>query len=401
MTVASLMGGTAVVSLSDEELASGMVTGFDPGTGVLHADAAAPPPREALSRILSNALQRPPCILSFSGGRDSSALLGLAVGVARAEGLALPVPMTLRVEGSEAAEESSWQESVLRHLGLDDWLRVGVTDQLDAVGPVATGLLSRHGLMWPFNVHFHVPMFEAASGGTVVTGFGGDELGLIASTSSAERILAGHCRPRPRDVPVVAVALAPRPFRAAVLRKQEAAELRALPWLTEVGIRRVASTVAASRARHPLGWGRMLRRAFWPSRYVQACRRSFEAAARPYDVRVVHPFADPDVLVPLARNGGFSGFEDRTALVQALFGDILPPETVRRTTKATFDDAVWTEAARRFGREWSGGGLPELVDVHALRHHWASGLPLASSATLIQAAWLHDHHPALLRSARL
>ena len=39
------------------------------------------------------------------------------------------------------------------------------TDELDAVGPYARRALARHGLLWPFNAHFHAPMLEQAAGG--------------------------------------------------------------------------------------------------------------------------------------------------------------------------------------------------------------------------------------------
>ena len=53
-------------------------------------------PREAMERVLREALQRAPCIVAFSGGRDSSAVLALAVDLARREGLQEPLPVTRR-----------------------------------------------------------------------------------------------------------------------------------------------------------------------------------------------------------------------------------------------------------------------------------------------------------------
>ena len=51
------------------------------------------------------ALRRPPCLVSFSGGLDSSALLAVATAVARREGLDDPVPATLVVPGSPESDE--------------------------------------------------------------------------------------------------------------------------------------------------------------------------------------------------------------------------------------------------------------------------------------------------------
>ena len=48
--------------------------------------------------------------------------------------------------------------------------------ELDAVGPYAQRMLRGHGLVGPFNAHFHLPLIDAARGGSLLTGIGGDEL---------------------------------------------------------------------------------------------------------------------------------------------------------------------------------------------------------------------------------
>jgi asparagine synthase (glutamine-hydrolysing) len=370
-----------------------MVQGFDRSIEPLRALPGDPSaPRRSLEAVLLRALLQPPCIVSFSGGRDSSAMLGLAVHVARREGLPMPIPATLRVLSSAAAEESEWQELVIDHLQVDDWLRIDVTDQLDVVGPVATRALARHGLLWPFNTHFHIPMFEHAGRGSVVTGFGGDELGLSTSTARAERILAERRIRRRSDLFVLGLAVSPRSVRRAVHTRRQRRELEARPWLTPLGVRRVAREAGRTDAAIPLGWSRVLRDAIWRGRYFRMCQYSFEVAASAYGTSVVHPLLDPDLLSALAGVGGFSGVGDRTALMELLFGDLLPRETLERSSKASFDDAMWTGHARAFAAAWSGEGLPKgLVDGGALRAHWLHGTPHALSAVLMQAAWVHDH----------
>ena len=71
-------------------------------------------PAEAIDQVLLEALSRTPCLISFSGGRDSSAMLAAAVAVARREGLDLPVPATLVFPQSEDSNEDEWQAMVLR-----------------------------------------------------------------------------------------------------------------------------------------------------------------------------------------------------------------------------------------------------------------------------------------------
>ena len=62
------------VALRPVEIAYGLAVGRDPSTPVL-ARSGDRTPRRALEDVLLVALRRPPCLLSFSGGRDSSALL--------------------------------------------------------------------------------------------------------------------------------------------------------------------------------------------------------------------------------------------------------------------------------------------------------------------------------------
>ena len=133
-------------------------------------------PSVALKRAVLPALLRPPCVVSFSGGRDSSLVLAAAVAVARTEGLALPVPITVRFPASAATDEQEWQERVVGQLGVADWVRLDLGDELDCIGPVARPVLLRHGVLWPPNAHFHVPQLEHAVGGALLTGVGGDEI---------------------------------------------------------------------------------------------------------------------------------------------------------------------------------------------------------------------------------
>src|SRR5690242_21596158 len=85
-----------------------------------------------------------PTFVSFSGGRDSSAVLAAATSVARREGLSLPIPVTIRASEAPESDESDWQETVVRHLGVENWIKVEIDDELDAVGHYARRGLERH-----------------------------------------------------------------------------------------------------------------------------------------------------------------------------------------------------------------------------------------------------------------
>ena len=203
--------------LNPLEVASGLVLGNveppDPIRG------SAPTPRAAMERALVEPLRRGPCLVSFSGGRDSSAVL--AVGQrSPPRGVPPPIPATLRFPNAEDSAETEWQESVIDHLGLVDRVRVEATDELHRVGPAATATLERHGLLWPSNAHFHAPLFARAHGGSFLTGIGGDELLGSSRWFHARRVLAGRVVPTPRDALAVAFALSPPRLRRLVTRRR-------------------------------------------------------------------------------------------------------------------------------------------------------------------------------------
>ena len=113
----------APLDLSRLELATGLLFGASPRP-VRLPDAGGCLPRQALEREILPSLLRPPCLVSFSGGRDSSAILAAAATLARREGLPLPIPATNVIATAEEADESEWQHRVIAHLGLDEWLRI-------------------------------------------------------------------------------------------------------------------------------------------------------------------------------------------------------------------------------------------------------------------------------------
>jgi hypothetical protein len=381
-------------ALEPLDLALGMPLGHDP-IPPLPTSTSQLSPVEAIEGVLLEALARPPCLLSFSGGLDSSSLLALAVRIARREGLDLPVPATLVFPTVEESNEDEWQSLVLGHLGITEWERIVIhDDQFDAVGEVASRAMTRHGLLWPFNTHWQLPIVERAAGGSVVTGFGGDELGLNLAAARAERMLAERRIRHWRDLLVVGFALSPKPLRGAVYRHRAPVDyLSQVTWLTGEGRQRVARAYGRSQVGFPLGWEAKLRHGLWSLRLLRIAIESYRVLAAYDRVRFVHPYLDGRVLDALARVGGFRGLgESREDLMRYLFDEIVPNELIERKTKATFHGALWTDTAARFAQEWSGGGLDRsLVDAEALRRHWSGSFPTAQSATLLQAAWLYDH----------
>jgi asparagine synthase (glutamine-hydrolysing) len=375
-----------VTPLSPVELAAGVVFGADRRPPPLDGEDDVATPRQALAASVRPALRRGPCLVSFSGGRDSSAVLALATTVARREGLPDPIPVTHRIVGAPASDERAWQEQVVGHLGLADWIRLEWTDELDAVGPIARAVLRRHGLLWPFNAHFHQPLLDAARGGSLLTGIGGDELFGCAFPSRAAEVLGGRVHPRPRDALRVAYAATPRRLRRSVEARR--APL-ALPWLTPAGRRAVVAAAADARAGTP---HRVLPRMRWmrTQRYLIAGMDSLALLAADSGAAVAHPLADARVWAAAGRAAGPAGFSDRTAGMRRLFGDLLPPAVLARRGKAAFDEVFFAAHARAFALRWDErSGVPAaLVDRAELRAQWLAPEPIAQSFLLLQAAWL-------------
>ena len=369
------------------ELGTGIPFGPDdsapselPGGGYDH-------PRQALAVRLAAALTRTPCVVSFSGGRDSSAVLASAVEVARREGLPAPIPVTLRFPGVRSTEESDWQRLVVDHLGLRDWEVITLGDELDLLGETARAALRAHGVMWPPNAHLHVPIFERASGGSVLTGFDGD--GLFGSWRWArlQAVVHGRMRPEPRDLARIALALAPPRLRRLRVRPPL---LDVVPWLRPNAHRALSELLTREAASEPLRWDRRLTR-YARGRFARLQVHSLGVLAAARRVNVCHPLHAPEFLAALAGDGGAAGYGDRTAAMEVLFGDLLPGKLTSRPTKAEFGGVFWGPSARQFAAEWRGGGINhELVDAERLREAWNAPNPLFGSATLLQAAWLAE-----------
>jgi asparagine synthetase B (glutamine-hydrolysing) len=372
-----------VRALGAVDLATGFAFGAPRRVPRLPAEERTPV--AALEAAVLPALRRGPCLVSFSGGRDSSAVLAVATRVARREGLPDPIPATNRVPRAEQADEAAWQETVVAHLGLPDWLRLEWDDELDAVGPVAREVIRRHGLLWPFNAFFHQPLLACAAGGSLLTGVGGDELFMAA------------VRPRPATARGRALAHAPYALRRAVLRRRH--PLR-LPWLTHRGVAAATASAAAHEAGEPL---MPVRRLAWAraQRYLALGTASLRRLADAEGTAIVHPLLDTGLWAATAACGGF---ESRTDGTRRLVGEALPPAVIEREDKACFDEVFCGRHSRVVAAAY-GDACGGLVDPEALRTHWQTPEPLPQSLFLLQAAVLaqtgraaSSHAPVLLQN---
>ncbi len=365
------------------DVAAGFLIGEDLTAGSLPRHARRTSPVVALESVLRPMLVRAPCIIGFSGGRDSAAILAMATDVARREGLPLPIPATLVYPDIPEADETSWQELILHHLGLTEWHRIEIHDELSVLSPLAVEVLRRYGLLWPARAYVLVPLLDVARGGSFISGHGGDEL-FTSRGSALNLVAAGRRRPEPRDILRLGLAMSPRLVRLRVARARDATSF---PWLRPEGTRQVKDAFARWMVGIPARWDRALN-SWWRSRDLQATREAVTRLAQGRDVQVLHPFTEPSVLIEMRKLGGASGFSSRTAAMEILFGHVLPVEVLRRSSKASFDCSLWSEATMEFARSWDGRGVDSgLVDVGMLREMWQSPSADGRTVLLLQSAW--------------
>lgn len=367
------------------EVACGTVVNERPqANGLPESESASP--RRAMEEAVLSALLTPPCLVSFSGGRDSSVVLATAAHVARREGLELPVPVTHRFPAA-ASDETAWQEQVVGHLELPDWSRLAMTTELDVVGPVAEAVLRRHGVLFPFNAHFHVPLFERARGGSFLTGVGGDELWGPQAWRRTQLLLSGRVWPRPHHLRSIALLVSPRAVRRGAVYRLDRVRW---PWLHRDVSEELRRRRAAGHASTPVSWARGIEW-WWRSRNRVVVARTLELLAHDAGTRLVQPFHDPAVVTATGRHFGFGGPANRTAAMRTLFGDLLPDAVLARRSKSSFSEAFFSDHSRAFVGAWAGGGIDRaLVDVDRLRAIWHSPDPDVRTLLLLQAAWLAE-----------
>ncbi|WP_300016002.1 asparagine synthase C-terminal domain-containing protein [Pseudonocardia sp.] len=362
------------------EIAGGWVFGYDP---LPLPPGPHPHPREALDRVLRRCLLRTPCVIAFSGGRDSSALLAAAVTVARREGLPLPVAITMSYPDVADADETEWQRQVLDHLGVVDRVVISVRDEHDPLGPIAAPLLRSHGVMWPPNFAPIRHLMDSARGGALLTGEGGDEIFGIKRITPLTKLVRSRGRGDRRLYPMAVRALAPRR-----VRRREVGGVYRPPWLREAVQEQLVRMHAEDLAETALHSGHHA----WQLAVRTGTRRGYETLqvlGAEVDVEHVQPFHDPGFVAAYAAVSGFWGWPGRTSAMRHLFDDVLPRAVLERQTKALFNNAVFTERTRGFAREWDGSGVDaDLVDPDALREHWLSPVPHGPSMLLLQQAWL-------------
>jgi asparagine synthetase B (glutamine-hydrolysing) len=370
------------LELTPLEIAGGLVSGTHEAPWPEHVGES---PRQAFEALVRDALARPPCVVTFSGGRDSSAVLAVAADVARREELDPPLPVTLVFPGKPGSDEDKWQRQVIDWIGLADWHRVELHDELDLIGPVARPILRRHGVLYPANCHFLGPAAEVASGGTFVTGWGGDDLFATWPVGLLLEPLRGQRRAVVGDLRRLGVWSLPRPLRTRVVTRFGQT---GVTWLAPEARARVQREWAEEYVDEPRTWRARVR---WLARrrYVALGLRGTQLIARDAGAESFEPFFDPRFMVALAHAFGRLGPRSRTAAMRALFSDLLPEPVLRRRSKGVYLEAFVTDTARAFVRVFDDAGLDgSLVDPATLRRAWSHDRGILASASLVQSLWL-------------
>ena len=259
--------------------------------------------------------------------------------------------------------------------GCADWHRIEIHDELDVVGPIATGILRQHGVAVAADAS---PATCRSStrcrGGSVMDGEGGDEV-----LGSAAHRVAPLARVRAL---AASGALAPRTARArcactgigaGAARCARQWSDRRSPWLRPRPAKRSLDALDAVR-RAPAAVVRGER----PSRPAPAhagARRPQNRDGRPrrHDVRLHEPAA-------ASRRRARAGARGRVPRVVAiappccgaLAADLLPTPSWPARARRRSPGATWPRTPVRFAEGWDGTGVdPELVDPEAAAPHVA------------------------------
>lgn len=363
------------------ELALGTPLGVVPEALVLPSCALSP--RAELERIIDDQFASGRQVfVCFSGGRDSSAVLALAVHVARRNGAPLPIPVTLRFPDHPESDETNWQEMVVRHLGLTEWIVIDRPDA-DLLEPGITELLSTEGLLYPSQIGSYLPIVAAAAGGIVLTGEGGDESFGGWKFRAALHPVAWGPVSAAKAVAVGALVRGPAPMQHWYRRRNNTS-----PWLTDAACNAVQVALDDRAETEPLGWRNYLAWMF-ARRAWHVAQRTLDLVGQGSGCAIAHPLASPTLLSALAGTWSGRGPADRTDVMAAVVGDLLPDSIVDREDKAVLASVFIGARTRAFIDQWDGGGLDaEWVDPQALREVWLRRYPYVGSFNLLHQAWL-------------
>lgn len=368
------------------EIAIGAVTGVEPDNGPVDSGRAPLSPVAALEAAVLDAVKRSPCVVTFSGGRDSSLTLAMAAHTAKKEGLPAPIAVTNRFPDLAETLEDEWQERVIRHLQIADWIKIPLGDEMDALSPLATTFLSEHGVVWPPMLWNEWRVARLARGGSLVGGDGGDEV-FGARRVTPIAYLLDQRDMNPLMIRRSMSALTVGPVRRRVLRHRYRTRM-SFSWLKPPAVEEATVRLTEQYLSEPLRWSESIR---WERclRSQAVATRNFARLASAAGATRFAPLLNDAFLSALGQARSRLGYATRTAALRAHFADLLPDGVLARRSKASFNGAWYAAYTRAFMKRWDGGGLDEnLVDIKALRDELSNPRPSAMVSALLQSAWI-------------
>ena len=247
------------------------------------------------------------------------------------------------------------------------------------------------------------PIIERAAGGSVVTGFGGDELGNSLGAARAERILSTR-RLRRTGATCWWWDWPPRRRRCGPpsIDAGPGARCRQVTWLTEEGIAAAHPGLRGDRRGHPARMGGEAPAVDLARPVLPHVRRELLGARLVSRRRRRAPLRR----APGARCPGLGWRVRRSGRPHRAHAPGLRRPASRRADRAADQGGVHRSAVDRDGacvRPRSGPG-------RAWTGCWSTPMPSGGtgpattrhlvSTTLLQAAWLHDHgHPVTVAPA--
>ena len=332
----------------------------------------------ALVASFAEPVRSGPCAVWLSGDDGTAVVMAAAVEAARRAGADPPIAVT---PWHASVPADPFAETLVRHLGIEDWRRPEIKDELGLLGPVARDALRRHGPMFPSIAHLFVPLLREARGGTLLSGHALNEWWVLWRGAAVARALRRR-RFRRSDLQALA-ALAPLPVRRRLATRIAAG--MDIPYLLP-GPRAEATRLAVDDLiTTPLGADAAARLAG-----ARACIPDalgiYDRLAADHDARFVFALAAPPVVDAMAAQFGRLGCSGPGQWRRRV-APSLPPRTVPAVSPSYAH--IWKDAdTRAFIEAWDGSGVDvDLVDPEALRAAWRRGD--WRSGILLQSAWLY------------
>ena len=280
------------------------------------------------------------------------------------------------------------QERVVAFLGVDDWERVEVFDEVELLGALARRALRDAGVLFPVTSYVLLPLLDLARGGWLLVGGGWTDLFAFWRWTRLGDTFGGRRSPGRRELRQLALASLPPPARRAWLRSRSRPGVP--PWLRVDAARAAEELNRVRGADVPVWFATALERQRTHRCYT-GVRASLDALAASAGARALMPFRTDEYLSALAAVGGRWGFGDRSETFKRLAGHLIDEDLLRRPDAVNERQVLFGEQTREFAARWSGEGLdPAVVDPGVLRTAWLRDSIPWSSSTLLQLAFVHD-----------